>query len=345
MRVVSERLAQQVKDGRPLPRVIVINGDEVVLVEEALDIARAALKSVGFDERITHHAAAGFDWGQINGAGSSMSLFAQQQLIEVRVAKSLGNPGTKALFEFIESGSEDLMLVVMPGIDKKQRQSKWYNRLVELGSWFVDIETVYPNQFAAWLRQRFQNKGLRLERGAIEQLVYLLDGNILAAAKEVDKLAVLAPEGGVSLELVEQSLADQASYDIYALVDAALAGDASKVCRVAGRLREAEFEPVVAVWGIAREVRQLIKLQQMQAEGTPMNQAFKQLRIWQSKQSLYSAALSRLTVQTTQILLSEVADLDQIIKGQRAPVNGNNWDNILRVCLRLAGSQWDRVSA
>jgi DNA polymerase-3 subunit delta len=346
MRVAIDELAAQVKSAESsLPRLILLNGNEPLLVEEALDAARSALKSLGFSERLKYQLEAGFDWNKLTGAGQAMSLFAERRVIEFRVPKSLGTAGTKALTEYCANPPEDdLLIVLMPLLDKRQRAAKWYKAVEQVG-WVCDAYDIPATQFSLWLKKRFQSRALRVESGVIEMMADQLEGNVMAAAQEVDKLKVLADDGAVTLKLVSNSLADQARFDVYALTDSCLTGDFSRVLRIKGRLQSEGLEPVIVVWALVREIRVLAALSAGLSAGQNRAALFKQHRIWSKREPAINAALQRLTHNTCYRLLEQAAHLDQTVKGQRYIGVGDVWNQIEYLCAELCGIQWQSADA
>lgn len=341
MRLAVAELASRLEaqGSANLPQLILINGNEPLLIEESLDQARDVLKGFGFTERLKYQLESGFDWSNISGAGQSMSLFAERRLIELRVPKSLGAAGTKALTEICnQAPNDDLLLVIMPALDKRQRQAKWA-KVVESAGWVADSYEVKHAQFPAWIKQRLQSRALRVESGVVEFLAAQLEGNLLAAAQEVDKLQVLADNGAVSMQLVTESLADQAQFDVYTLTDVCLAGDLPRVLRIRQRLQSEGIEPVIVVWALVREIRLLAALSGALASGQSRGAAFKTFRIWSSREQVVAAALDRLSGARWLELLVCAAHLDQSVKGQRYEEVGPVWHQIENLCAAICGIQ------
>lgn len=328
---LSQRLASL--ESQSVPRIILLNGNELLLVEEALDELRLALKNHGFSERLQYQLEAGFDWSQITGAGQAMSLFAERRVFELRVPKSLGVAGTKALVEYCGEDSEDLLVVIMPALDKRQRQAKWA-KVVDGVGWVVDAYEISPQQFPSWIKQRLQSRALRVEAGVVELLAEQLEGNLLAAAQEIDKLKVLADNGAVPMRLVTESLADQARFDVFALTDSCLLGNATKALRIKQRLQSEGVEPVIVTWSLVKEIRQLAAISAAVAQGQSQSVVFKQFRVWSKREPMVSAALKRHGANACYQLLQNAAKLDQVVKGQRA---GDAWQQIEKLCLQLCG--------
>lgn len=340
MRVALQDLAARLKAGAAsgqIPKIILFNGNEPLFIEEALDDVRAVLNEHGYDERLKYQLETGFDWSQLSGSGQSMSLFCEKRVIEFRVPNKLGAPGTKALTEYCNNPPEDdLLIVLMPYLDKRQREAKWA-KIVDSVGWIADSPDINIQQYPAWLKQRLQSRSLRVEAGVIEMLAAQLEGNVMAAAQEIDKLKVLAPDGAITLKLLSESLADQAHFDVYALTDACLKGDFQRVLRIKGRLQSEGLEPVIVVWALVREIRLLTKIAASLAMGQNRSSLFKQNRIWSKREPAVNAALQRHSPSDWHRLLESVAHLDQTVKGQRYLEAGSIWYQIEKLCAEICG--------
>lgn len=342
MRVAIEDLAAKLSGiaVEQLPKIILINGNEPLIIEETLDQIRQQLKVFGFAERLKYQLEAGFDWSSITGIGMEMSLFSERRLIELRVPKTLGTAGTKAITEYCNKPpQDDILVVIMPLLDKRQKQAKWA-KVIDGCGWVSDVYPISPQQFPAWLKQRLQSRALRVESGVIELLTQQLEGNVLAAAQEIDKLKVLANDGAVTMALVSESLADQARFDVYALSEVCLLGDFDRAVRIKQRLQSEGVEPVIVLWALVREIRSLAILafalkgnNSLQAK----NMLFKQHRIWAKREPSVNAALSRINADKWADLLEQAAFLDQTVKGQRYLEAGTIWYQIEQLCAAICG--------
>ena len=342
MRVTLDEVAQRLKACGPEvanqhPKVILLNGNEPLLLEEALDGVRQVLKQQGYSERLKYQLETGFDWNKLTGVGQAMSLFAERRIVEFRVPKSLGAAGTKAITEYCQNPPEDdILVVMMPALDKRQRAAKWVKAIESVG-WLVDGYDISLSQFPAWLKKRLQTRALRVEAGVVELMTEQLEGNVMAAAQEVDKLRVLAKDGALTLKLVSESLADQARFDVYALTDGCLIGDFNRVLRIKARLQSEGLEPVIVVWALVREIRLLAAISSGLQQGQNKGMLFKQNRIWNKREPAVNAALGRISSHQWYQLLEQAAHLDQTVKGQRYSEVGSLWYQIEQLCCRLCG--------
>ncbi len=319
------------------PRLILINGNELLLIEEALDELRKTLKPWGFDERLNYQLDAGFDWGTVTGQGQAMSLFSARRLLELRVPKSLGAQGGKQLADYCDAGGDDVLVVIMPLLDRKQKQTKWF-KTVDAKALVVDVNDIAPEYYVAWIKQRLQSRALRVEAGVVEQLAVMTEGNLLAAAQEIEKLRVLASEGAVTLELLNECLADHARFDGYNVCDVCLSGDYERAARMLERLQSEGIEPVILSWALVRDIRALSKVKYALSLGQDQRTVFQANQIWAKRQTIFAAALRRFSLAQTYELLEMAASLDQSVKGQRPGHEiGSPWFQIRRLCARLSG--------
>lgn len=323
----------------PLPRLIVLNGSELLLLEEGLDALRVALKERGFSERLSLHVEAGFDWSELAREQQTLSLFASQKSIELRIRSNLTAALSKQLIETCEGESEDVLVCVCPLIEFKQRKSKWFASLDGHPKVRIfDAQAIPNTQYPSWIKQRFQSRALRVEPGVIERLALMTEGNLLATAQEIEKLKVLAVDGAVTLDLLESSLSDLSQFDAYALADAALAGNYSQVTRVISRLETEGVEPVIACWALVRDVRALTAIKQAMMQGQGFTQACRTHQVWTKRQPLMQAALQRFSMDEALELVQLCATVDQSIKGRASfEMLGTRWFQLGQLALKLAG--------
>lgn len=327
------------------PAIVLINGNEPLLVEEALDQLRQSCRSAGFTERLTWQLDASFDWGLLSSSGQSMSLFSDKRLLELRVPGKLGVAGSKALSEYCQNpAQDDVLFLIMPLLDKKQRQSAWFKKVSPCAE-VIDFYDISDTEFPQWLKQRLQSSALRVENGVIEQMTQQLEGNLLAAAQEVDKLKVLAPDGAVTLALLAECMADHTRFDVFQLIESILANDLHRVRRIIGRLKSEGIEPVIIVWALARECRTLTEIISGLQQGKTRNDLFRQHRIWNKRQAGVNAALDRHSLPSFYELLKQVAILDQSIKGQRQDQPGDIWFQLEKFCMQMCGVKIGTIAA
>lgn len=320
---------------KPLAPVYLVYGDEPLQAGEAADAIRAAARTQGFEERELFHAGPKFDWSELKTASDSFSLFGGRRLIEVRLPTGKpGDAGSKALTAYAERPPQDAVLLLLSGkLDKAQQQSKWFRALdkagVSLPVWPVDAA-----RLPAWLRARMQQKGLQPDDAAVTLLAERVEGNLLAAEQEIEKLRLLQGAGPVDAPAVAASVSDSARYDLFGLVDAAMLGQAARSVRMLQGLREEGQEPPLVLWALSRELRQGLAVAGAMAQGKPLEAAMAQERIWDKRKPLVKAAVNRHRVAAWQALLRRAAQVDRVIKGVQP---GSPWDELLQLTLGLAG--------
>lgn len=231
MKLAPAQLAKHLQGA--LAPVYIISGDDPLLCQEAADAIRAAARQQGFDERQVFAADASFDWGTLLQAGASMSLFAEKRLLELRLPS--GKPGDKGAAAFIEycarPAEDTVLLISLPKLDGAAQKTKWGKALVEgPQTQFVQIWPVDANQLPSWIRQRLSQAGLSASQDAVELIAARVEGNLLAAAQEIEKLKLMAEGGQITVETVQAAVADSARFDVFGLTDAILNGEAPTPC-------------------------------------------------------------------------------------------------------------------
>ncbi|MEB2858587.1 DNA polymerase III subunit delta [Pseudomonas atacamensis] len=324
-----------------LAPVYVISGDDPLLCQEAADAIRTAARQQGFDERQVFAADANFDWGTLLQAGASMSLFAEKRLLELRLPSGKpGDKGAAALIEYCSRPAEDTVLLIsLPKLDGSAQKTKWGKALVEgQQTQFVQIWPVDANQLPSWIRQRLSQAGLSASQDAVELIAARVEGNLLAAAQEIEKLKLMAEGGQITVETVQAAVADSARFDVFGLTDAVLNGEPAHALRMLEGLRGEGVEPPVILWALARELRLLANISLQYSQGTPLDKCFSQSKppVWDKRKPLMSKALQRYSAQRWAQLLLEAQRIDAQIKGQAA---GSPWMSLSRLALLMAGQR------
>lgn len=336
-----EQLAAQLHRG--LAPVYFIHGDETLVVNECADAVRAATRAQGFAERQVFNVEAGFDWNSLRAAGDSLSLFSEKRLLEVRMPNGKpGKEGTAALREYAGRPAPDTVLMVLSGkLEAAARNSKWVQALDRAGV-SVTVWPVEAAQLPAWIERRMRARGMQPEREALALLAERVEGNLLAAAQEIEKLFLLNGPGRLDLDTVTELVVNSARYDVFGLVDSALAGDPVHAQRVLAGLRAEGIDPVLVLWALAREIRALAAMAGEVAGGTPPARVLASQRVWEKRKPLIGGALQRVPVPQWRVWLQRCARIDRVIKGR---ATGSAWDELLQLSLELAGLRPVRVSA
>ncbi|WP_312921713.1 DNA polymerase III subunit delta [Stutzerimonas nitrititolerans] len=322
-----------------LAPVYVVSGDEHLLCQEACDAIRAACRQQAFSERQVLSVESGFDWGQLLEAGANLSLFAERRLLELRIPSGKpGDKGAAALLHYLARPAEDAVLLIsLPKLDGSTQKTKWAKALIDgKDVQFLQVWPVDAAQLPQWIRQRLSQAGLAADQEAVELIAARVEGNLLAAAQEIEKLKLLAEDGRVTADTVQAAVADSARYDVFGLIDAALQGHPEHSLRMLEGLRGEGIEAPVILWALARELRLLANIAQQYAQGVPLERAFSQARppVWDKRRPLVSKALQRHDVAGWQRLLMAAQLIDEQIKGQ---AEGDPWIGLSNLCLQLSG--------
>lgn len=334
MRLYPEKLAGQLQ--QQLLPVYLISGDEPLLVQECSDQVRQAARNAGCTDReVIDAGAPGFNWSDMLASASSMSLFADRKLVELRLPSGKpGAEGSKVLQEYLEiSGSgDDVLLIVAGKIDKQSTNSKWYKALDAAGA-TLQIWPVDAKDLPRWLQQRVRAAGMHIDNDALQLLCDRVEGNLLAAVQEVEKLKLLADDGEITVHTVTASVSNNARYNLFGMTDNALQGKAAISLKMLHGLRGEGTEPAVALWALLREIRTLHQARTAVDGGQSPQQALTALRVWKNRMSLMQAALSRHNTTSLVDLLDQAARVDGSIKGY---AGGKPWDHLDRLVVTLA---------
>lgn len=313
MELSTDRIAAHLA-GEPLRPAYLVAGAETLLVLEAADAVRLAARAQGIGEREVHDMEGrDADWGALAASLLAPSLFATRRLVEVRLPT--GKPGTeggKLIVDFCAAPPPDVVLLVIAGEWSRQHPGKWTEAIARVGHTCIAWQ-VRPHELESWIERRLRSRGLRATPDAVARLAQRIEGNLLAAAQEIDKLALLA-EGDAPIDLARMDalVADSARYDVFRLVDAALNGQPAQVSRMLAGLR-AEGEAVPALMGmVVKELQTVAAL----ARARNFAAECKALRIWDSKQAVYKRALARHAPERWQRCVVEAGRVDRIAKGR-----------------------------
>lgn len=336
MKLRPERLNQELR--KSLLPIYLISGDEPLLATEAADQIRTAAREQGFSERQVFFND-NLNWDQFLAEGQSMSLFADKRLLEVQINNSKpGDKGAKALVEYCENPSEENLLLVRTGkLDRSQQRSKWVQALEKKGA-HVQVWPVDDRSMPGWINQRLQQKNINADRAAIQLLAERVEGNLLAAQQEIEKLSLIV-SGDLDRAAMEKAVTNSARYDVFSLVDKALAGNSVEALRTLRGLREEGTEGTVLLWSFVRELRQLLSIQEKVSQGTRLELAIREMGIWEKRQPLVQKAAKRLSLNAVKALLLLARETDRQIKGA---TDGNPWQTLNELTMGLAGHRMKR---
>lgn len=341
MQIRTEGLAQHFAKG--LRAIYTVYGDEPLLAQEAGDLIRTAARAQGYGERKVFTVAGNhFDWAQVQGAAQALSLFSERQLIEIRIPSGKpGKDGSEALQRYCARLPEDVVtLVTLPRLDKTQLSSAWFMALDGAGV-SVKVEPVERRALPQWIAQRLAAQGQRVADGEIGQrtLAFFADrveGNLLAAHQELQKLALLHPAGELSFEQIEAAVLNVARYDVFKLSEAVLGGNVPRLLRMLEGL-QAEGEAAVLVhWSLAEDIRALKRVRDAVDAGKPLPMALREARVWGPKERLFERIVPGLRSADITRLVEAAQICDGLVKGLRHPAwPVDPWGGLQRLALLL----------
>lgn len=339
MKIKAEQLARSLKGNNP--PLVWLSGDEPLLMQEAADQARAHFRDQGFNEREVFNVDRNFDWQLFKQATGNLSLFSERKLLDLRLSGKLEDDGKVALQAFLdEANPEFAVLLSGPRLDAASLKTKWFKAL-ESGAIVVQIWPINKDGLPSWLEQRLLRAGIQAEPEALQLLIDRIEGNLLAAVQEIEKLKLLAnSEDGGSIRLnartVMQVVADSSRYNAFQLVDAALSGDTVRVEKILQGLRAEDVFPLVILGAITRELRSLLPMVEKKESGQGVNAILQSHHVWFNRKQAVGSALARLRSADVWAMLDHSRLIDHSIKGLSA---ANPWDELSLLLLRLAGNR------
>jgi len=327
-----------------LSPVYLVSGDEPLLVDEALMKLRTAAISQGYTERQTHIVERGFDWDEFAASLQTMSLFAERRLAELRLPT--GKPGTEGARYFaslLEQAPPDtIIIVVTPALTGSAQKTKWVSNLTKAGSW-LPLYAPDHRDLPRWLAGRLKAAGLSADQEALQLLCAQIEGNLLAAKQEIDKLVLLAEGGRVDVDTVRKSVADGARFDVFQLTDAALAGQGARAARILYSLEREGIAAPLVLWSLVREITVVSDVILRMAGGQSAGAAMAQAGVWRNRQNLISHAVRGRKAAHAHRLMSSAGQADLIVKGAKY---GQPWNALLELTMTLAGgNHWRAETA
>ena len=344
MQLALSQLAAHLQKG--LRSLYALHGDEPLMIQEAADAIRAAARAQGYTERSVHTVSgAHFDWSEVLAAGGSLSLFADKQIVEVRVPSGKpGKEGSTAIQQLAaaaQGNDSTLTLFLLPRLDAATRKGAWFGAL-ENGGVSMQIDPVERNALPQWIAQRLQHQGQRVVAGeegqrTLQFFADRVEGNLLAAHQEIQKLGLLYPAGEVSQAQVESAVVNVARYDVFKLSESVLSGQVARVQRMLDGL-QAEGEAAVLVhYTLAEDIRAMKRVKDAMAAGKPLPMALREQRVWGPRERLFERVLPRMTEARLNGLLQAAHQVDGIVKGLKVPDWPTDpWQALQRLAVRFS---------
>lgn len=342
MQLKAEQLPTRLKQ-HGLARVFCISGDEPLQLLECADQIRASARNNGCEERVVLDVDRGFDWNQLRDAGASMSLFSSNRLIELRLGEQKpGREGGAALIDYVDTpGTEDVLLITMARIDKKGQQTKWYRTLDKAGI-TIQIWPIEAARLPAWISNRARQLGKGIDKEAAELIADRMEGNLLAAKQELEKLCLLVETPGIGVQDVMDAVTDSTRFDVFSMIEFALAGKPDRILRMMRGLRNEGVEPMGIFGALMWEFRRLCSMAHEINAGASRERVFAQYRVRPQRKPAINALLKRMDGPALNILLRQATLVDRALKGA---YRADPWDLMENFLFRIAGVRLQSFSS
>lgn len=333
MKLYFDQLAGNL--AQKLQAVYLLAGEELLLVQESRQAIRNAANQQGFTESLKFHVDSGFDWQQFHQAWCSSSLLGDKQHIELKLnSLKLSEAAKTMLLNAIERRREDKLLVlILPKLDSNAQKNVLVKACETHGA-VVNIWPLQGPQLQNWLKQRLQQAGFQLDTEGMQLLLTNTQGNLFAAAQEIEKLALIYPPGKLSLKQLTAVSNDHARFDLFTWVDTLLQGQIAHSLRILHSFKEEGEEPVLILWALTRELRSLIRLAELRSSGKTLDQVLQSPGIWEKRKPILKRCLQQHNLSSLQNCLAQAARIDRLIKGA---AKGSVWNDIERLSLGIGG--------
>jgi DNA polymerase-3 subunit delta len=335
MKLRHEQLSSHLKQS--LSSIYFISGDELLLLEEAKNHIYEKARQQGYSEKCVFQIDNHFNWNTFTNESRTLSLFDSKRILECRLSSlKIGDSGSKAIQAYANNSSaasDSILLITAGKLDAGTQSSAWFKSLDQHGV-IIQIWPLTLQQLPVWLMQRLQQKNIKISSRALQQLVEFTEGNLLAAHQAIEKLHLLYGNGSLSDEQVTLAITDNASFDVFNLVDTCLQGECKRVLRILSTLIRSGLEPTLIAWSLTREIRSLITLLHGVSKGKSLQELFNTQRVIEKRKPLIQQALKRTNLTKLYVLLRQMGKIDAMIKGA---IDGNIENELTTICLSLAG--------
>jgi DNA polymerase-3 subunit delta len=325
---LKQQLAQQ------LSPLYVLVGDEPLAQSECLDAIRQTARREGADERTSYIVERNFNWHLLQQYAQSLSLFSSLRILEIYIPSGKpGIDGGKALTELATNPIQDATtIIVLPSLEREAKNSAWFNAL-QNAAVLIELKEIAPNQLPQWLERRLAAQNQSTDTASLTFIAHQVEGNLLAAHQELQKLALLYPSGEISAEAIREAVLNVSRYDAFQLGEAVLAGDADRTSRILQGLQDEGEQPVAVMNPLMWILRPLVRIKQAELRGENVMSAMTNARIYGDRQSLVKRALTRLSLRQLEAALQKLCDIDKTAKGV---MQGDAWLELSRLCFGLA---------
>ena len=316
-------------------RLFILSGDEPLMIQEASQLLRNILSNEGFSGRELFVIDGPFDWDSILFENNSFSLFAERKLIEIRVSsKTPGDKGTKALQELFKNSDEDTAVIVtFPKLESRVLKTKWFKDIESLST-LVQIWPVSEKDLPKWIADRIKRAGLNATTEAIAELSKRIEGNLLAASQEIERLKLTVENREITSDDIKESVSDNSRFDIFRLVDTVMKGEVSRSFRILEALRAEGVEPLFICNMLSRELKILESIKFDTSHGKNLSKAIRDAGVWETRRNLVSNAVDRLELNSIGKMLLITGDIDRVVKGEQI---GDPWTLIQDIVLAFSG--------
>lgn len=333
MKIWASNLNSKLKQA--LSSLYLVTGDEPLQIAESSDSIRQLARKQGFTERDILHVESGFDWQQLVSTIRNMSIFSDKKLVELRMQSGKpGVEGSKVIAQLAEKIPKDVILIIITGkLEASSFNTKWAKAVDQYGI-IVQATKIDAEKLPQWIAHRLQAKGIIADKSVVKLMAERVEGNMLAAAQEIEKLLLLYGAGKISFSQAETSIVNSSRFDVYLLTDAAMSGYPKRVINILNNIRHEGIDPVLILWALTREIRQLMQMKLALNRGEHISVVSQKFRVWDKRKPLVNKCLGQHHANDFKQMLQKCFEIDCINKGA---ASGDAWNLLLGLCMQLTG--------
>lgn len=304
---------KSVLDNKQLYPVYLVSGDEPLQAMETTDLIRTTCRQQGYAEREIFEVDASFEWQDFHDEAASMSLFSSQRILDVRIPTGkFGKQGSQAIKQYLENPAEDTVVLITTGkLDKSAKNSAWFKAIDKQGM-VIQCWPVDSSHLPGWVRQRFQERGMKPDDEVVDYVCQNVEGNLLAAAQEIDKIYLFVGPGEITFENVSEAITENSRYSVFDLADTVLKGDAPRAIKILNSLADEGIDPLAIIWVLVKEIRLLCLAA---ADPSSADYILKRSGVWGNRMPLFKSCLSRHSERTLRSLLQRCMKIEGVSKG------------------------------
>jgi DNA polymerase-3 subunit delta len=195
----------------------------------------------------------------------SQSLFADGIIVHVKRVDKIADP--KVLIPYLDGTEESKSPCIILEGEKLDKRGKFYKTLSKMGE-VKDFPSPTKRDLPTALTQLLKSYGVKVAQPAFRYMLENVEGDLGRIGSEIRKLKLYADEAEITLDEMRGLLFHDREGDLFSSLDSLMERHPSAISKIQELLNGHE-EPTKIYYMWANQVRSLIKIQALAAEGLP----------------------------------------------------------------------------